>query len=88
MQASWQDRLVHILVHPEIETLAFNRNDPFVKENPYFYPTEAWVEKTDIPKNEQLELYDIPFPRLKEITNNIQNIAIIQKALSEPYLKV
>jgi hypothetical protein len=63
LQARKQDRLVHVLLHSELEDWLWKHS----KMHMYEYPTEAWREATAVPVDPQILVYDVPFPRLRYI---------------------
>lgn len=61
LQAGKWDRLVHILQHDQLErTLITER-----KRQDYWFPTVAWEQLSGIPCDQQIEVYDVPFPRVR-----------------------
>lgn len=65
LQARRQDRLVHLLVHPLIENGVDGQGRRWLPR--YVVPCHEVVEQFGIPLDEQIELYDVPFPLVRAV---------------------
>lgn len=61
LQAGVRDRLVHVLLHAELE--AHLRRSG--QHGQFACPTPDWETRTGVPVREQVVVYDVPFPRLR-----------------------
>ena len=63
LQARSGDRLVHVLLHPELDDwLMANR-----RLHDFEFPHAEWEEHTGVAVADQLTVYDVPFPRLRQL---------------------
>lgn len=67
MQADRGDRLVHVLLHSTLERYLQELTPE--ERGMYLFPTDDWAERSGVPTTEQVEVYDIPFPRLRALAN-------------------
>ena len=63
LQARPQDRLLHMLLHPEVEALTKGGSQ-------FFAPTEALREQTGLAFERQLEAYEVGFPLVGELAGD------------------
>jgi len=67
MQAARRDRLVHVLLSEKLERWLIEERGGL---HGYSYPTEEVAEASGVPVEEQVEVYDVVFPRLKLLRND------------------
>jgi CRISPR-associated protein (TIGR02584 family) len=63
MQARPMDRLVHVLLHRDLE--AYLRGQPDGRD--FLFPTEDWAARSGVPVDEQVLVHDLPVPRLRSL---------------------
>ena len=63
LQAGPRDRLVHVLLHPALE--AELRQQGVLAS--FCAPSGEWVEPSSVPVDEQVLVYDVPFPRIRHL---------------------
>lgn len=72
LQARPQDRLVHVLLHPALEVAL--REAGRLQE--YSFPTAAWASATGVAQEEQVTVYDVPFPRVRGLVRGRLDLAL------------
>lgn len=63
LQAGPTDRLVHVLLHPDLESSL--RDEGRMAE--YVSPQQRWTDLSGVAGAEQIVVYDAPFPRIKHL---------------------
>lgn len=61
LQARHADRLVHVLLHADLERWLREQR----RMADFNFPSQEWAESSGVPLNEQVTVYDVAFPRLR-----------------------
>ena len=65
LQSGPTDRLVHVLLDSRVEAHLRQRGTL----TSFHCPTPRWEAETGVPAREQVQVYDVPFPRLRHLVN-------------------
>lgn len=63
LQAGPTDRLVHVLLEPTFEYALRQRN----RLREFCMPSDHWAWECGVPVDEQIIVYDVPFPRIRHL---------------------